>query len=117
MIRAVPDELSTTLLALAAMHCRAGAPRLGIDELAGHLATLAGWTMNEDRLVREFPFAGYHETIAFVNAVAWIAHRENHHPELSVGDSRCAISFTTHDAGGITLNDVICAAKTQRLFA
>lgn len=117
MTRDAPQALSTALLALAAMHGRGGAPRLGADELAGHGATLDGWTIEGQRIVRDFRFADYHETIAFVNAVAWIAHREDHHPDLTVGYAHCAVTFTTHDAGGVTLNDIICAAKTQRLFA
>ena len=55
--------------------------------------------------------------MAFVNALAWIAHREDHHPDLEVHYSRCVVTFATHDAGGVTLNDVICAAKAERLFA
>ncbi len=107
----------TQLLALAAMHCRAGAPRLSADELAAHLATLPEWRLDGDRIVRTFAFANYHETIAFVNALAFVAHREDHHPELSVHYARCVVAFGTHDAGGVTLNDAICAAKTERLFA
>ena len=104
-------------LALAAMRCRPDAPRLGADELAGHAATLPGWATANDRLHKSFEFADYHDTIAFVNAVAWIAHREDHHPDLAVGYNRCAVTWSTHSAGGITHNDVICAAKIERLFA
>ena len=110
-------DLPTTTLALAAMRCRGGAPRLSVEELAAHAAALPGWTNAGDRIVKEYPFANYHETMAFVNALAWIAHREDHHPDLEVHYSRCVVTFATHDAGGVTLNDVICAAKTERLFA
>ena len=110
-------ELDTKTLALAAMRCRAGAPRLSADELAAHVATLPGWTNAGDRLVKEYAFANYHETMAFVNALAWIAHREDHHPDLAVHYAKCEVTFATHDAGGVTLNDVICAAKTERVFA
>ncbi|MCC7325409.1 MAG: 4a-hydroxytetrahydrobiopterin dehydratase [Burkholderiales bacterium] len=109
--------LGTRLLALASMRCRPGAPRLGTDELAAHLKTLPGWTQDGNRIAREFSFTDYHATIAFVNALAWIAHREDHHPELSVHYSRCTVAFSTHDAGGVTHNDIICAAKAERLFA
>jgi 4a-hydroxytetrahydrobiopterin dehydratase len=109
--------LDTRLLALAAMRCRPDAPRLGADELAGHAATLPGWSTQGDRLVKTFPFDDYHATMAFVNAVAWIAHREDHHPDLAVGYARCEVAWSTHSAGGVTLNDVICAAKIERLFA
>jgi 4a-hydroxytetrahydrobiopterin dehydratase len=109
-------NLSTSLLALAAMRCRPHAPRLGSDELAAHVATLAGWTQAGDRIEKTFGFADYHETMAFVNALAWIAHREDHHPDLGVHYNRCVVAYSTHDAGGVTLNDVICAAKAERLF-
>jgi 4a-hydroxytetrahydrobiopterin dehydratase len=109
--------LDTRLLALAAMRCRPDAPRLGADELAGHAATLQGWAVEADRLVKTFRFADFHDTMAFVNAVAWIAHREDHHPDLAVGYNRCAVTWSTHSAGGVTVNDAICAAKIERLFA
>lgn len=114
---AAPPALGTRLLALASMRCRRGAPRLSADELAAHLVTLVGWTEAADGIVRAYPFANYHETIAFVNALAWIAHREDHHPDLAIAYSRCVVTFSTHDAGGVTQNDVICAAKAERLFA
>ena len=109
--------LDTRLLALAAMRCRPGAPRLGADEIASHMTTLAGWTLAGDRIVKTFPFANYYETMAFVNALAWIANREDHHPDLSVHYGKCEVTFSTLDAGGVTQNDVVCAAKTERLFA
>jgi 4a-hydroxytetrahydrobiopterin dehydratase len=109
--------LDARVQALAAMRCRAGAPRLAADELAGHVAALPGWTLADDTLAKAFAFANYHETMAFVNALAWIAHREDHHPDLAVQYARCTVAFSTHDAGGVTLNDVICAAKAERLFA
>jgi 4a-hydroxytetrahydrobiopterin dehydratase len=117
MTAAAHAQLDTRLLALAAMHCRAGAPRLGADELAAHAAALPGWTSAGGALAKTFAFANYHETLAFVNALAWIAHREDHHPDLAVHYADCVVTFATHDAGGVTLNDVICAAKTERLFA
>jgi 4a-hydroxytetrahydrobiopterin dehydratase len=117
MTAATHAQLDTKLLALAAMHCRAGAPRLGADELAAHAAALPGWTCGGDTLAKSFAFASYQETVAFVNALAWIAHREDHHPDIAVHYARCVVAFSTHDAGGVTLNDVICAAKTERLFA
>jgi len=110
-------RLSTQLLALASMTCRPGAPRLNADELAAHLATLAGWALAGDRIEKTFRFADYHQTMAFVNALAWIAHREDHHPDLGVHYNRCVVTFSTHDAGGVTQNDIICAAKAERLFA
>jgi 4a-hydroxytetrahydrobiopterin dehydratase len=112
--RSMPD---TRLLALASMHCREGAPGLGADERDAHVATLPGWKYRDGRIEKAFLFANYHETIAFVNALAWIAHYEDHHPDLQVHYNRCVVAFSTHSAGGVTLNDVVCAAKAERLFA
>jgi 4a-hydroxytetrahydrobiopterin dehydratase len=112
--RTAPD---TRLMALASMHCREGAPALGADERDAHVASLPGWTYGDGRIGKTFLFANYHETIAFVNALAFIAHREDHHPDLQVHYNRCVVAFSTHSAGDVTLNDVICAAQAERLFA
>jgi 4a-hydroxytetrahydrobiopterin dehydratase len=114
---AAPASAGARLLALAAMRCRPGAPRLGGDEINAHLSALAGWSFTANRLEKTFRFANYHETMAFVNAVAYVAHREDHHPDLAVGYNRCGVTYTTHDAGGVTVNDCICAAKVERLAA
>jgi len=75
----------------------------GIDE-AGH------------SIQRAFKFRNFHETMAFVNAVAWIAHTEDHHPDMAVGYNRCTVQFSTHAVGGLTENDFICAARIDALF-
>ena len=66
-------------------------------------------------LSRDFRFADYHRTMAFVNAVAWIAHVEDHHPDLEVGYGHCLVTFSTHSVGGLSDNDFICAAKVDAL--
>ncbi|WP_297527534.1 4a-hydroxytetrahydrobiopterin dehydratase [Thiohalobacter sp.] len=77
----------------------------------------ADWRLDEDAgaIRRSFRFANFHETMAFVNALAWIAHREDHHPDLEVGYNRCVVHYNTHAAGGLTENDFICAAHIDRL--
>jgi 4a-hydroxytetrahydrobiopterin dehydratase len=67
-------------------------------------------------LEQEFRFKNFHETMGFVNAVAWIANTEDHHPDLEVSYNRCKITFTTHAAGGLTVNDFICAAKVDAIY-
>ena len=109
----LPDPLRS----LAAQHCHAGAAKLPDAEIATRLSTLAGWASADGRLVKTYGFANFHETIGFVNALAWIANREDHHPDLAVSYNRCSVAWSTHDAGGITQNDVVCAAKTDRLYA
>ena len=108
---------STDLSQLAAMHCQAGAARLTPAELATRMQTLADWSQTDDGIEKMYKFDDYHATIGFVNALAWIANREDHHPDLRVSYNRCVVAWSTHDAGGVTQNDIICAAKTDRLFA
>ena len=109
--------MSSDLGALSSLHCRTGAARLSADELRQRLDALPGWEYADNRLTKTFRFANYYETMAFVNAVAYIAHREDHHPDLSVHYNRVVASYSTHDAGGVTLNDCICAAKVEALGA
>jgi 4a-hydroxytetrahydrobiopterin dehydratase len=99
-------------------HCTHGAPALDDAAIANFLAQLPDWQTDANRLVREFLFRDYHETIEFVNALAFMVHREDHHPILSVGYRRCMASWTTHSAGHrISENDFICAAKADALYA
>jgi 4a-hydroxytetrahydrobiopterin dehydratase len=67
-------------------------------------------------LIKAYAFRSYHETVAFVNATAWISHREDHHPNLVVGYNRCEVRYWTHAIGGLSENDFICAAKIDALF-
>lgn len=68
-----------------------------------------------DSIRRDFTFKNFYETIAFVNALAWIANREDHHPDLEVSYKHCVVHFSTHAIGGLSDNDFICAAKTDVL--
>ena len=98
-------------------NCRAGAPRLGDAAVDDALAALPGWSRDGGVLRKSYSFPDYYRTIAFVNAVAWIANQQDHHPDLDVHYNRCAVAFSTHDAGGITRNDLICAARVDALGA
>ncbi len=82
------------------------------------LTQVPGWQISDDgkALKREFRFKGFYRTMAFVNALAWVANQENHHPDFSVGYNYCHVLFTTHAAGGLTENDFICAAKVNALL-
>jgi len=87
-------------------------------EIKQQLGALPGWELAQDGsdLRRDFKFRDFSAALAFVNALGWIAERENHHPDLELGWGRCRVRFSTHDVGGISRNDFICAAKTQALF-
>ena len=81
------------------------------------LAQLEGWTVIEKghAIERTFTFPDYYKTMAFVNALAHMAHREDHHPDLGVHYDRCVVRYSTHDVGGLSENDFICAAKADAL--
>ncbi|MBP6627673.1 MAG: 4a-hydroxytetrahydrobiopterin dehydratase [Arenimonas sp.] len=93
------------------------AHRLPAATAARYLAELPGWALAEggDAIVKTFRFADYYRTLAFVNALAWVAHAEDHHPDLSVHYDRVVVRYSTHDVGGLSQNDVICAAKANHL--
>jgi 4a-hydroxytetrahydrobiopterin dehydratase len=93
---------------------------LSPTEIVTRLAQLgAGWKLSGDgdatAIEKTFPFKNFHETMAFVNAVAYVAHGMDHHPDLSVHYGRCAVRYTTHDAKGITELDFEAAARIEAL--
>jgi len=96
----------------------AGTPALAGGELHSLLPQTPAWQVTTDgkALTREFRFKNYYETIAFVNALAWIAHRQDHHPDLEVHYNRCLVRFSTHSVGGLSRNDFICAARIDALL-
>lgn len=103
---------------LLAGHCGQldAAAKLDATALQAQLAELPDWRVEGGELVRTYRFADYYETMAFVNALAFMAHREDHHPTLEVSYNRCVTRYSTHSAGGITENDLICAAKADAIF-
>ena len=107
------SEYSAT--SLRSLDCRPGQKKLDDGAIDSALQSLAGWSRNGDTICKTYQFSDYYRTIAFVNAIAWIANRQDHHPDLDVRYNRCGVTFSTHDAGGITLNDLICAARVDAL--
>ncbi len=100
-----------------------GVQRRGLTptEVVTRLSNVTGWQLAGDgaavAIEKTFRFANYHETLAFVNAVAFIAHAQDHHPELTVGYDRCTVRWNTHDVGGISETDFECAARVDALLA
>lgn len=76
-----------------------------------------GWYVTDDfkRIKKSFSFTNFYETMAFVNAIAWFANQDNHHPDLEIGYNYCHVSFMTHALNGLSHNDFICAAKIDVL--
>ncbi|MFK8013885.1 MAG: 4a-hydroxytetrahydrobiopterin dehydratase [Gammaproteobacteria bacterium] len=75
------------------------------------------WQLSADGLaiVREFSFNNFYKTMAFVNAIAFVANGQGHHPDLEVGYGRCHVTYTTHAINGLSDNDFICAARIDAL--
>lgn len=96
--------------------CEGGIAALEPATAESLLLSLPGWKLSEQQIEKTFNFKNHYETMAFVNAIAWVSHRENHHPELRVGYKDCRVSYSTHAIGGLSENDFICAAKLERLL-
>ena len=99
-------------------HCQHETSRLDNGTVQTLMTKIhADWSLSEDgRMIqRSFLFKNYYQTIAFVNALAWIAHHQDHHPDLEVGYNRCVVHYSTHSAGGLSENDFICAARIDAL--
>ena len=96
--------------------CEGGVPPLEQSEVKRLLRQVEGWELIGSEIAKVYQFKNYYETMAFVNATAWISHQENHHPDLEVGYRQCRVRYTTHVIGGLSKNDFICAAKIDRLI-
>lgn len=107
---------------LASQHC---VPRKGADhaldaaQVRDALAALPGWTLAADgkAIAKDFKFEDFHRTLGFINAVGFMANRQDHHPDLEAGYGHCRVSWSTHDVGGLSMNDLVCAAKVEALLA
>ena len=102
---------------LATRRCQPqeGLAALTPAQLDEQLAQAPGWALVDGAIEKHFDFADFHRTMAFVNALAWVAHTQDHHPDLRVGYSRCTVRFNTHAVAGISINDFICAAQVDAL--
>ena len=96
--------------------CEGGVPPLGQDQVNRLVKQLDGWVQYDRIIGKTFEFKNYYQTMAFVNAVAWISHREDHHPDLSVSYKKCHVEYSTHAINGLSENDFICAAKVDALL-
>ncbi|MGB5725845.1 MAG: 4a-hydroxytetrahydrobiopterin dehydratase, partial [Thiogranum sp.] len=104
--------------ALIDTHCQRETGRLGSGDIEALIEQIhADWSVSEDgqAIQRNFGFKNYYQTIAFVNALAWVAHQQDHHPELAVGYKHCNVHYSTHSVGGLSENDFICAARIDSL--
>ena len=107
------------LLAKRCLACEGGVKPISVEDKKALLKEInSAWAVNDDYtlLSQDFKFKNYYETMAFVNAIAWMAHHENHHPDLEVGYNHCMVKYTTHAMKDLSENDFICAAKIDQLI-
>ena len=90
--------------------------RLTAIEIAEHLKTLTGWSRKVGVISKTYQFKNYYEAVAFVNATAWISNRADHHPDIVLGYNQCEVAYTSHDVGGLSGRDFVCATKVDSLF-
>ena len=95
--------------------CFGAEGKLSEADVSSFLPIVSGWELSGEEIVRTFEFKNHYETMAFANAVAWISHREDHHPQMQIGYSTCRLVYSTHSVGGLSENDFICAAKVNAL--
>jgi 4a-hydroxytetrahydrobiopterin dehydratase len=106
---------------LAILHCQ---PRKGREhaldahQVSGYLRLLPGWQLKNDgaAIVKDFKFSDFRHTLGFINAVGFMANQEDHHPDIEAGYGHCRLLWSTHDVGGLSLNDFICAARVEALL-
>ena len=105
---------------LTSRRCQSVLPAATAEDIARMLPLVPGWAVQDGKLQRAFSFKDHYETLAFVNALAWVSHAEDHHPELTVTYNRCVVRYDTHSVnegkGGLSGNDFICAAKVDALY-
>jgi 4a-hydroxytetrahydrobiopterin dehydratase len=103
---------------LLASHCREiKGDAMNAGEVAAQLKVLDQWSVDGVALKRVYRFETYYETLAFVNALAYMVHREDHHPDLHVGYNHCEVRYSTHSVNGISENDFISAAKADAIYS
>ena len=97
--------------------CEGGIAPLSSSEVTTLLKKLPGWASNatHTEISKTYTFKNYYQTMVFVNAIAFIAHQEDHHPDLSVHYNHCIVRYNTHAISGLSENDFICAAKVDAL--
>jgi 4a-hydroxytetrahydrobiopterin dehydratase len=110
------SEAATQLAAKKCKPCQRGDRPLSPAQIERLLRELDGWALREGVITKTFRFPDYSQTMAFVNATAWISQREDHHPDLHVGYGTCRVDYCTHAIAGLSENDFICAAKIDALL-
>lgn len=110
------DENSCDLTKKNCKPCEGGVPPLSAEQIEILMARIQGWECDGGAIAKTYKFKDYYQTMAFVNATAWVSHHEDHHPDLEVGYNQCRVRYHTHAIKGLSENDFICAAKIDALL-
>ena len=112
--------MNTTSSDLAHQQCTERETALSTASLPQWLALMPGWQIEDGKLCHTFAFKNYYQTLAFVNALAAMVHKQNHHPELTISYNQCIVRYDTHSVnegrGGLSENDFVCAAKADAIY-
>ena len=109
------DATNSVISPLVNRRCNPNAGPVTPAQIEQWIRQIPEWKIQAGVLACAFEFKNFYQTMAFVNALAWIANAEDHHPDLTVSYSRCIVNFSTHSVGGLSENDFICAAKIDGL--
>lgn len=105
---------------LLARKCHPTEQALADTDVAAFLTAVPEWHLDGQHIVRTYLFKNYYETLSFINAIAYVIHAEDHHPEITLTYKQCTIRFDTHTVnagrGGLSENDFICAAKVDAIY-
>jgi 4a-hydroxytetrahydrobiopterin dehydratase len=98
--------------------CKGKISSLTVEQVNAMLQEIPIWQVSQDgvKIYRSFQFKSFYQTIAFVNAVAWISHQQEHHPHLEIDYNKCIVEYWTHAIEGLSENDFICATKVDGLY-
>ncbi|MEE2860577.1 MAG: 4a-hydroxytetrahydrobiopterin dehydratase [Paracoccus sp. (in: a-proteobacteria)] len=109
------DDLATS----TCEPCQGGTPAMDAATARQMMDQLTGWTLSDDgtAITRRFEFKGFAKAVEMANLAAWLGNKQGHHPDIAFGWGYCAVTFTTHEAGGLTRNDFVCAARLDALVA
>jgi 4a-hydroxytetrahydrobiopterin dehydratase len=114
------DTMITTGSDLLQQQCIERQTALAASSLPQWLAQTPGWQIEDGKLCRTFTFNNYYQTLAFVNALAAMVHKQDHHPELTITYKQCIVRYDTHSVdqgrGGLSENDFICAARAGAIY-
>jgi 4a-hydroxytetrahydrobiopterin dehydratase len=110
-----------TINDLASQHCKPRKAELdSLDHVQSKqlIGLLPGWHFDNDQkaILKTFKFSDFYKTLSFINMVGFLANQEDHHPDIAAGYGHCQVAWSTHDVGGLSLNDFICAARIEALL-